>query len=130
MQTRREEVVRRRLLLLEDDRHNIDELREGLMEEGYECEVALDLETARSILDNRLMDAAVINCEMPGVEDRQIIEEFKDRDPHMLLVLYNGVKEKARQRRLRRLGAASYLSHASDIGAVCRAVERVLAEQA
>lgn len=129
MRTARPAIERQRLVLLEEDRHNIDELRDFFLQKGYECEVALDMETARSILDERRMDLAVVNLELAGAQDEQIIEEFKARDPEMALVLYNGRKDKARQRRLRRAGADSYLSTASDIGAVARAVERVLSRR-
>ncbi|KPK59911.1 MAG: hypothetical protein AMK73_08395 [Planctomycetes bacterium SM23_32] len=128
MQLLREAVVRHRILLLEDDRHSIDELRDVFGERGYECEVALDLETARSILDNRMMDVAVINRAMLDLDDRAIIRELKERDPHMKPVIYNGVKDKTHQRKMRRLGAASYLSSASDIAAVGRAVQRIIEE--
>ncbi len=126
MSTPRPTVARQRLVLLENDRHNIDELRDFFLEKGYECEVALDLETARTILDERRMDLAAVNLELADVTDEQIIEEFKERDPEMALVLYSGLKDKTRQRRLRRAGADSYLSKASDIGAVARAIDRVL----
>lgn len=122
----REEVVRRRVLLVEQDRHNIDQLRDAFTEEGCECEVALDLETAGNILGERLMDLAVVNGDLPGFEDEKLIEEFKSRAPAIALVIYNGTGDKTQQRRLRRMGATSYLSKASDLKAVIRAVQKVI----
>ncbi|MHC4479702.1 MAG: response regulator [Planctomycetota bacterium] len=126
MSTFREEVIRRRVLLLEDQRHSIDDLRDVFNEKGYECEVALDLDTVWRILGERIMDLVVINARLPGVSDEELIEQLKAHDPEMSIIIYNGTGEKARQRRLRRMGADSYLSKASDLGAVARAVERVL----
>jgi len=120
--TSREPVIRRRLLLVEEDRHNIDELRDVFTEHGYECEVALDLTTARNILTERMMDLAVVNATIPGINDEEIIREFRERDRSMSLVIYNGTKDKTRQRKLRSMGAASYLSTTNDLKAVAKAV--------
>ncbi len=122
----REEVLRRRLLLVEEDRHNIDELRDAFAQQGYECEVALDLETARNILQERMMDLAVVNADLAGFDSEAIIEEFKGDRPEMSLVVYNGVRDRTEQRRFRRMGADSYLSEASDLKAVVRSVVNVL----
>jgi DNA-binding response OmpR family regulator len=119
-------VVRRRLLLVEDDRHTIDELRDLFTERGYECEVALDLATARNILTERMMDMTVINASLPGVNDEELVRELRARDSAMALVFYNGSKDKTRQRKLRSMGAESYLSNASDLRAVGRAVVKAL----
>lgn len=124
--TSREPVVRRRLLLVEADRHNIDELRDVFSDRGYECEVALELTTARNILTERMMDVTVINAAISGVNDEEIIREFRGRDCSMSLVIYNGTKDKARQRKLRSMGANSYLSTTSDLKAVAKAVINVL----
>jgi len=115
-----------RLLIVEEDRHNIDQLRDVFTEKGYECEVALDLETARRILRERFMDISAVNLATAGLKDEELIGEFKASDPGMVLVLYNGTTKKTRQRRLRRMGADSYLSRNSDIGAVIRSIERVM----
>jgi len=120
--TSREPVIRRRLLLVEEDRHSIDELRDLFTERGYECEGALDLATARSILNDRMMDLTAVNAALPGVNDEEIIREFHERDRTMSLVVYNGTSDKARQRKLRSMGADSYLSKAGDLKAVAKAV--------
>ena len=118
------EPITRRLLLIEEDRHNIDYLRDAFGELGYECEVALDLNTARNILVERRMALAVINAKVPGTREEKVIEEFRAAAPGMKLVIYNGTKSKTRQRRLRRLGADSYLSSSGDMRAVIRSVQR------
>jgi ActR/RegA family two-component response regulator len=123
----RDEPTAQRLLLVEEDRHAIDDLRDEFSTEGYECEVALDIETARSILQGRLMDVAVINLSLVAASDEGLVEELKAYNQEMRIVLYNGTAEKAEQRKLRRMGADSYLSEASDLSAVARAAQRLLA---
>lgn len=119
-----------RLLIVESDRHSFDELRAAFAEESLECEVALDLETALSILDERRMDLAVVNAQLAEEEEEELIEKLHAKCPDMRLVLYEGTAERARRRRLRRMGADSYLTTASDLAAVARAAVRVLEENA
>jgi DNA-binding response OmpR family regulator len=125
----REEVVVRRLLLIEDQRHNIDDLRDAFAEEGYECEVALDFATARYILGERLMDLAVVNSNLADMPDERLIRELKTSNPDMVVVIYNGTATKVRQRKLRRLGADSYLSKASDVATIIRSVHNLTARR-
>jgi len=122
----RDEATRCRLLIVDEDRRNFDELRDMFNDMGYECEVALDGETARSILDERLMDMVIVNAAVAAGREEQLVRDFKQADPRMRVVLFNGTSKKTEQRRLRRLGAASCLSKASDLKAVVRAVERAL----
>lgn len=118
----------RRLLIVEGDRHNFDELRDYCVEMGYECEVALDPDTALGILTERQMDLAVVNAELSD-DDEELIQGFKTANPEVALVIFNGTGKKSEQRRFRRMGASSYLSASSDLGAVIRAIERTLTEQ-
>lgn len=126
MSAQRTELVRHRLLLVEASRRSIDALRDAFTELGYECEVALDLKTARNILGERQMDLAVINAKVPDERDEKLVQELKADAPAMRLIIYNGTSNKTRQRKLRRIGADSYLSAASDLRAVIRSVQRVL----
>jgi len=115
-----------RVLIIVSDRRQIEELRKHFSALGVECEVALDLETARVVLDERRMDLVIVDVSLPDIKSEPVIKELKDQDCDMKLVLFNGVKEKSEQRRLRRMGADSYLSEASDLNAVVRAAERNL----
>jgi DNA-binding NtrC family response regulator len=129
MRPLRSETSRRRLLIVDRNRRNFDELRDIFTEQGYECEVALTSATARSILAERTMDLVVVNAETAEGEEERLVVDMKKAAPQMRLVLFNGTSQKAEQRRLRRLGASSCLSTASDMNAVVRAVERALRQQ-
>jgi DNA-binding NarL/FixJ family response regulator len=71
------------------------------------------------------MDLIAANAEL-AEDDESLIEQFKEACPPAGLVVYNGTCEKTEQRRLRRVGADSYMSEASDLSAVIRAIERVM----
>ena len=123
------EPRRMRLLKQEHERHTIEGLRELFGERGFECEVALSLPTARRILRERRMDIAVLNSSVDDVDEIDLIGELRAKYPRMKLVVYQGVKDKTHQRRMRNLGADSYLSESSDLGALARAATRVLGKR-
>ncbi|MFP4027984.1 MAG: response regulator [Candidatus Brocadiia bacterium] len=119
----------RRLLLVEEDPHVIDDLRQLFASRMFECEVALNVETARDILEERRMDAAVVDTETVSGDDdkmRSLLEEMKKIDEEMRIVVFNGSNDKQTQREMRRKGAEGYLSVKSDLNAVARSVRRVL----
>ncbi len=118
-----------RLLLVEQDPHIIDELRDQFSGPMFECEVALNIDTAWQVLEERQMDAIVIDAadESIDMDDiPEIIPKLKDADEEMKVVIFNGVSNKKNQRKMRRLGADGYLSEKSDLSAVVRSVRRVL----
>ena len=116
----------RRLLIIEENRRFYDDLREALVAQGAECEVALDFGTASGILAERRMDLAVVNTDLTPGPDEELIRVLKARAPRMRLVLYHGTAPQKERRRLRRLGADSYLTGVRDPADILRAVERVL----
>jgi len=126
MQVRPESGRHVRVLIVEADRRLIEDLRDMFTRNELECEVALDLATARGILAERRMDLALVDASLPDVNGVEVIREFKENYPCMNLVLFNGVSKKTEQRRMRRLGADSYLSKTSDLKAVLRASLRNL----
>ena len=121
----------RRLLLVEQDWHVIDELRMRFAEGGFECEVALDVRTAQAILGERRMDGVVVDAvaappSVSGVS--RLVGRLKDACPGVKVVIFNGVADRATQRKMRRLGADGYLSKKSDLSAVERSVRRLLGQ--
>jgi DNA-binding NtrC family response regulator len=122
----RHDAVRSRLLIVDDERHSFDHLRDIFAAAGYECEVALEVATALGILTERYMDVAVVNAALIPEDEEAMILEFKAALPEMGLLVFNGKVPKSGQRRLRRLGADSYLSAPSELRSIVRGVERLL----
>lgn len=118
-----------RLLIVEQDPHVIDELRDHFSGPMFECEVALNMETAWQVLDERKMDVIVVDAQSESVdveEIPQLIPKLNEKDEDMKIVIFNGISDKKHQRRMRRRGADGYLSEKSDLGAVVRSVRRVV----
>ena len=115
-----------RLLVLEDDRGFIEDVRDTFLAHQFECEVALNVRTAQRILEQRRMDLALIDASAPTVDAKAVVEHLKSRYPKMKLVLFNGSEKKPEQRKMRKLGADSYLGRGSDLKSLERVVLRNL----
>jgi len=118
-----------RLLVVEHDAHVIDELREHFGGREFECEVAINVGTARRILAERRMDAIVLDAtveSMPRGGVPRLLKDLRAAYPEMRIIVFNGVARKATQRRMRRLGAEGYLSRNSNTKALARSVRRIM----
>ena len=122
---------RLRVLVVEQRPHVIDTLRNMLDLDRLECEVALNLQTAREILSERRMDAVVVDAKVdppPQGGIPALIRELKQANSGMKVVIFNGTTRDATQRRMRRLGADGYLSTRSGPDALERSVRRLLGQ--
>ncbi len=112
-----------RVLVVEQDRERARELRSLFSRDGYECEVALDLETAEQVTSDRRMEAVVVDLAVDGVSADDALDIFGSTGEYGL-IFFNGSTDDSVQRRCRREGADSYLSHKSDLKRVFNAARR------
>ena len=115
-----------RILLIGNARGSVQELRKRLSSNGYECEVALDLETASSVVSERKMAAVVVDLDADGLTADAVLETFPGEECQEGLILFNGSSDSAVQRRYRRRGVDSYLSEKSGPDHVLRATDRAI----
>jgi len=115
-----------RVLVVEDDHERAQELRTLFAEDGYECEVTLDLDTAGEVVSERKMEAVLVDLEVDGVSAEEALAVFTPTENDQGLIFFNGSTDDTVQRRCRRQGADSYLSSRSGlqrvVNATCRAV--------
>lgn len=115
-----------RILLLEPDRQRVDQFRDIFVRNGFETEVALNREVTLSILSERRMNALLIDAESTGESCSELVKEFHEMDPDMVISVVNGVKDKIKQRTIKKLGASSYLSAPTDGEKAFKAVLKLL----
>ena len=118
-----------RILLLEPDRQRVDQFRDVFVRNGFETEVALNREVTLAVLSERRMDALLIDAEVTGKACGELVKEFHDLDPGMIICIINGVKEKTKQRLVKKLGAQSYLSAPTEGDRAFKAVVKLLTKR-
>ena len=91
------------------------------MQSGFEAEVALSAPVGLSIIEERHMDAAVLNARIGHDGDWELVRKLKESNPRVRVVLFDAPKEKGLSREARRVGVSKFILMPSD-------VEHVLAE--
>ncbi|RJP88873.1 MAG: response regulator [Desulfobacteraceae bacterium] len=84
-------ILKKQVILVVDDEEAIRNLLKQILEkEGYECELAGDVEEATAFLSKKRFDLVVSDVSMPGKSGIQLLEEIRDRYPNMATLLISG----------------------------------------
>ena len=117
---------RPRVLIIDEDRRTVDRLQEHFVQSGYEAEIALSGPVGLSIIEERRMDAAVLNAAMGHHEDWALVKSLKHFAPSLPLVLFNGPKVKGLSREAKRAGVSRFLIHPTDAQEIISETLKVL----
>ncbi|MGE4555452.1 MAG: response regulator [Desulfovibrionaceae bacterium] len=79
-----------RLLLVDDETEFLEMMGKRLVHRGIDTSVADSGRKALDILDNKEIDAVVLDVKMPGMDGLQVLQEIKRRKPGMVVVLLTG----------------------------------------
>ncbi len=120
-----------RVLIAGGDKCQLNELRENLTFSPIECESVVNLKTAKQVLKCRTMDVLVIDSmaildHQDQKEAEELLKGLKADFSDTQIVIYNGVRNRSLQRRLRRSGADGYLSDKNNMKNVAGSVLRLL----
>jgi DNA-binding response OmpR family regulator len=66
-----------RVLVIDAARATIEELREAIEKAGYDWEIALTSETAMTILEQRRMDAVILDLELAELRGAKVVREIR-----------------------------------------------------
>ena len=119
-------MKRARVLIIQENRRTVGELNSNFEEQGYETEVALSGEIGLEILGEREMDVAVIDHNLSGFEEWELLKVLKDKLPHMPVVLINGPRERGISRVARQAGATRFMRAPVNIERVITTVDTVV----
>ncbi|MFQ5863571.1 MAG: response regulator [Candidatus Brocadiales bacterium] len=107
-------MARARVLIVEDERQTVDELRDHLELHGYETEVALTVPVSVSIVEERMMDLAIIGEDVHEVSGLDILNKLKELAPGLKILMMTAQKSKRYQASLVRSGAQGVLTQPLD----------------
>jgi len=83
-------VDRARVLVVDDDPDIRELLADILGQSGYEVVGAGDGAAAVALLQHQLFDAALVDIWMPGMDGLQLLEQIKQHDPAIEVVMMTG----------------------------------------
>jgi len=79
-----------KILLVDDEQEFVTTLAERLEIRNMKVSVAMDGETALSIVEQKLPQVIVLDVMMPGLNGLDVLERIKSIDPRIQVILLSG----------------------------------------
>lgn len=116
-----------KILIVEDEIQLAKSIRQYLQRESYLCEIAMNIEEGRKMMDNFTYDCILLDINLPGGSGLTLLKELKldkKMDGVIIISARNSVEDKITSLKL---GADDYLSkpfHLAELSARIEAVIR------
>ena len=115
-----------RILVVDDDGAAREGLKRLLTPKGYEVDLAVDGASALERLAELPPDLVVTDLDMPGMNGMQLLEQVRERNLELPVIVVTGVAELSSAVAAMRAGAADYLTKPVEFDALLLAIERTL----
>lgn len=102
-------VKKRKILLVEDEAVLREALRDWLVDDGYEVEVAESGEEAVERIKKEEFGIIVLDLRLPGIDGLRAFEEVKDVKPEIKGVIITAYPSKETQEKAKEIGLLDYL---------------------
>ncbi|MFQ5766589.1 MAG: HD domain-containing phosphohydrolase [Acidobacteriota bacterium] len=121
------DLKRRTNILIVDDETSIREvLAEGLISSGYPCSTASDAHDAMRKLKSVHFHLVLSDIRMPGSDGLQLLQQIKDYDPDIDVVMVSGVVDTDTAIESIRKGACDYVTKPFNLMEVLFTVDRIV----
>ena len=114
------------ILIVEDSRMINNTLASKLRSKGYICFQSYDLAGAREILETEKIDLIILDLHLPDGEGEDLVEEIRDIDNNIKIVVFTSVNDLLRRDELFRLGILDYLQKGKNVNATVREIETII----
>jgi DNA-binding response OmpR family regulator len=103
-----------KLLLVDDEQDFVETLAERLRLRDFGSTVALDGETALSIVKEGVPDVMLLDIMMPGINGLEVLERVKENYPNVQVIIVTGHGGEKEKTRAMQLGAFAYMTKPVD----------------
>lgn len=103
-----------KLLLVDDEQDFVETLAERLRLRDFGSTVALDGETALSIVKEGVPDVMLLDIMMPGINGLEVLERVKENYPNVQVIIVTGHGGEKDKTRAMQLGAFAYMTKPVD----------------
>ena len=103
-----------KLLLVDDEQDFVETLAERLRLRDFGSTVALDGETALSIVKEGVPDVMLLDIMMPGINGLEVIERVQENYPNLHVFIVTGHGGEKEKTRAMQLGAFAYMTKPVD----------------
>jgi response regulator RpfG family c-di-GMP phosphodiesterase len=114
-------------ILIVDDEEMIRELlSSALLNEGYICHQAADVDNAFLVLDKQNVDLVISDIMMPGRSGVELLIDLKNIDPDITVLMITGLSDMKTAMDCIRLGADDYITKPFGISRVILTVKNLI----
>lgn len=103
-----------KLLLVDDEQDFVETLAERLRLRDFGSTVALDGETALSIVKEGVPDVMLLDIMMPGINGLEVLERVKGNYPDVQVIIVTGHGGEKEKTQAMKLGAFAYMTKPVD----------------
>ncbi len=115
-----------RVLVIDADRATIEGAREAIDKAGFDMEIALTPATALSILEQRHMDAIILDLELQELRSATVVREIRRVAAGAPLIGISAVAPDWEEKQAVREELTHWIERTSDPGWLSNELERVL----
>jgi DNA-binding NtrC family response regulator len=101
---------KRKILIVEDEAVVRESVRDWLVEDGYDVDVAENGEEALKKIKKEEFGVIVLDLKLPGIDGLQVFEQAKELKPETKGVIITAYPSKETKERAKRLGLMDYLA--------------------
>ena len=113
------------LLLVDDDVTFCDVLARALEGRGYEVSVAHDGAAAAALIDERVLEFAIIDLRLPDMSGLKLVSRLKSADEHTRIVVLTGYGSIGTAIEAIKLGATYYLTKPANAEEILAAFDQM-----
>jgi DNA-binding NtrC family response regulator len=119
---------KRKVLIVEDEAVVRDSVREWLVEDGYDVEVAENGEEALKKIKQEEYGVIVLDLKLPGIDGLQVFEQAKELKPETKGVIITAYPSQETQDRAKKLGLMDYLAKPFKVEDLEKLISQALGE--
>jgi len=119
---------RRKVLIVEDEAVVRESVRDWLVEDGYDVEVAENGEEALKKIKKEEFGVIVMDLKLPGIDGLQVFEHAKELKPETKGVIITAYPSKETQDKAKKLGLMDYLAKPFKVEDLEKLISQALGE--
>jgi len=118
----------KRILVVDDNIHIVEMLAEFLESTNYTAFRAINAQQALTVLNPELVDLAMVDIRMPGMDGIELTRILKKRKPSLPIILHSAEQAVEATDALK-AGASAYIRKPFVLAALEQTIERLLKKQ-
>jgi len=119
---------KRKILIVEDEAVVRESVRDWLIDDGYDVDVAENGDEALEKIKKEEFGVIVLDLKLPGIDGLQVFEQAKELKPETKGVIITAYPSKETQEKAKRLGLLDYLAKPFKVADLEKLITEALGE--